>query len=154
VAAEKIGKETRFASLEIGCEGGKNAGNCDSGYSCAYSANLSWRTESTPMSKEIDPRLVFERLFTEPGTKGDENAARRERNNKSILDFVAEDAQQLKAKLGAPDQRKLDEYLTGVREIEQRIQRAQPTVEVGDTKVTRPVGIPREYKDHLRLMAD
>ena len=67
VAAEKIGKATRFASLEIGCEGGKNAGNCDSGYSCAYSANLSWRSESTPMSKEVNPQLVFDRLFSAAG---------------------------------------------------------------------------------------
>ena len=73
VAAQKVGKATRFASLEIGCEGGKNAGNCDSGYSCAYSANLSWRSESTPVAKEVNPRLVFERLFGDPG-KGDDKA--------------------------------------------------------------------------------
>jgi hypothetical protein len=153
-AAEQVGKATRFASLEVGCEGGKNAGNCDSGYSCAYSSNLAWRTESTPVSKEIDPRLVFERLFAVPGARGDEEQSRRERNNKSILDFVAEDANSLKAKLGAADNRKLDEYLTGVREIERRIQKAQPVVEVGQSKMARPTGIPQDYKEHLRLMDD
>jgi hypothetical protein len=106
------------------------------------------------VSKEIDPRLVFERLFTQPGAKGDENTARRERTNKSILDFIAEDANSLKAKLGATDNRKLDEYLTGVREIEQRLQKAQPVVEVGQSKLARPTGIPQDYRQHLHLMAD
>src|SRR6185437_8019992 len=128
-AAEKIGKATLFASLEIGCEGGKNSGNCDSGYSCAYSANLAWRTESSPVAKETNPRLVFERLFTAPA-KGDDKALRRQRYKQSILDFVGEDARQLKNKLGGTDQRKLDEYLTGVREIEQRLVRAEKTIEV------------------------
>lgn len=155
IAAEKVGKATRFPSLEIGCEGGQNSGNCDSGYSCAYSANLSWRTEATPMAKEIDPRLVFERLFGAPAKDESEAArARRERYNKSILDFVAEDARRLTAKLGATDQRKLDEYLTGVREIERRIQLAQPVVAVGSTKIVRPAGIPSEYADHLKIMGD
>jgi hypothetical protein len=155
VAAEKVGHATRFPSLEIGCEGGKTAGNCDSGYSCAYSSSLAWRAEATPLGKEVDPRLVFERLFGSPDRKESDAAReRRERYNKSILDFVAEDAAQLKTKLGATDQRKLDEYLTGVREIELRIQRAQPVVEVGQSKIARPAGVPREYEDHLKLMSD
>jgi hypothetical protein len=116
VAAQKVGQQTKFPSLELGCEGGKNAGSCDSGYSCAYSANLSWRSESTPMSKEVNPRLVFERLFTKGGS--DAERAKHEAYNKSILDFVAEDANALKRGLGVSDQRKLDEYLVGVREIE------------------------------------
>jgi hypothetical protein len=153
VAAEKVGRATRFASLEVGCEGGKNAGNCDSGYSCAYSSNLSWRGESTPMSKEIDPKLVFDRLFT-TAPKGDENAARRERYKQSILDFVADDAKSLQATLGGNDRRKVDEYLTGVRELELRIAKAPPTVELGANKMDRPTGVPKDYKDHNRLMAD
>src|SRR5262249_1383214 len=75
VAAQKVGKNTKFASLELGCEGGRQAGNCDSGYSCAYSSNLSWRTDSTPMAKEIDPQLVFERLFAD-GSKGEIGASK------------------------------------------------------------------------------
>ncbi len=155
VAAGKLGKDTRFPSLEIGCEEIKSSGSCDSGYSCAYSNNLSWRTESTPMSKEINPRLVFERLFGgKDQGETDENRLRRERYHKSILDFVAEDANTLKNQLGTNDQRKLDEYLTGVREIEMRIERAQPKIDVGDTKVSKPLGIPHNYQEHLRLMAD
>jgi hypothetical protein len=157
VAAQKVGNLTKFASLEIGCEGGKNAGSCDSGYSCAYSANLSWRSESTPMSKEVNPRLVFERLFTN-GKGSDAQKAREEAYKKSILDFVAEDAGSLKRSLGAADQRKLDEYLVGVREIEERIQKAAKEVadkqEPPKTDYPRPVGVPREYEEHLKLMAD
>ncbi len=152
VAAGKVGAATRFPSLEVGGEGGKLAGNCDSGYSCAYSSNLSWRTESMPMTKEVDPALVFERLFGTPGKAND--GARRERYRQSILDFVTEDASKLRSNLGATDRRKLDEYLTGVREIEQRIRRAQPVVEVGQSKMARPVGVPRDFGDHLKLMAD
>ena len=119
VAAQRIGRATRFPSLEIGCEGGKNAGECDHGYSCAYQSNLSWRSETTPVAKEINPRLVFDRLFgNSAGADGGADTARRDRQNKSILDFVGEDAEQLRAVLGAADRRKLDEYLTGVRELE------------------------------------
>jgi hypothetical protein len=152
VAATQAGKATRFASLEIGCEGGQNSGSCDTGYSCAYSSNMSWRGESTPMTKEIDPSLVFERLFGTPSDGGVDS--RRLRYKQSILDFVADDADRLQAKLGVTDRRKLDEYLTGVREIEQRIQKAQPIVDVGQSKIKRPVGIPRNYAEHLNLMAD
>jgi hypothetical protein len=156
LAADAIGKQTRFPSLEIGCEEIRSSGSCDSGYSCAYSNNLSWRSESTPVAKEINPRLVFERLFGAVKDKHEteESRTRRDRNNKSILDFVNEDAQTLKNRLGANDQRKLEEYLTGVREIEQRLARAQPTVDIGDTKIVRPTGIPHNYEEHLRLMAD
>ncbi len=157
VAAHKIGNQTKFASLEIGCEGGKNAGSCDSGYSCAYSANLSWRSESTPMSKEVNPRLVFERLFTTGFNASDAERVKQETYKKSILDFVAEDAKALKRDLGTPDQRKLDEYLEGVREIEQRIQKAAKDKKEENTPKTdypRPAGVPKEYSDHLKLMAD
>src|SRR5262249_37196132 len=117
VAAEKVGKNTRFASLEIGCEGGRDAGSCDSGYSCAYSNNLSWRGESPPNYKEINPRAVFDRLFGTGGAGGDH----RDLYKKSILDFVQEDASALRNKLGVTDQRKLDEYLTSIRDIERRL---------------------------------
>src|SRR5258708_1772221 len=117
VAADKIGRQTRFASLELGCDRGQQAGNCDSGYSCAYSYNISWKTEATPMPPETDPRLVFERLFSS-GTEEEigKNQATRERYHKSVLDFVLEDANRLKWDLGYTDRRKLDEYLTAIRE--------------------------------------
>lgn len=122
VAAQAIGKETRFASLELGVEANVTATSCDSGYSCAYISNISWAGPSSPMAKEIDPRLVFDRLFA-GGTPGEtaEQIARRNKYKKSILDFVSEDARALQAKLGAADKQKLDQYLTGVRTLEQRI---------------------------------
>jgi hypothetical protein len=154
LAAAKIGKQTRFPSLEIGCERGLNSGNCDSGYSCAYSANLSWRTESMPMAKEVNPRLVFERLFgNQVKGEADSSRAKRERYQLSILDFVLEDATQLKARLGMTDQRKLDEYLSAVREIETRIARADKPAEAA-ADVGKPAGIPTDYQEHLRVMGD
>jgi hypothetical protein len=154
-AAERIGKLTRFASLELGCDRGMQSGNCDSGYSCAYSANLSWKSESTAMAKEIDPRQVFERLFTNQ-VKGEADAARakRERYQKSILDFVAEDANQLRAQLGANDQHKLDEYLSAVRELELRVNRTEKLVGAEAPKYAKPSGIPKEYQEHIRLLSD
>jgi hypothetical protein len=155
VAAQKIGKATKFASLEIGCEGGRQAGNCDSGYSCAYSSTISWRTESSPVAKEINPRLVFERLFSADGGKG-ASEYKRATYRKSLLDFAAEDAKALKGRLGAIDQRKLDEYLTGVREIEQRLLRAEkdPDVKSVPGGYRAPTGLPKDRKEHLRLLAD
>src|SRR5207253_9857718 len=112
LADEKVGRKTRFPSLELGVERGLNAGNCDSGYSCAYSANISWRTESLPMAKEVNPRLVFERLFS-GGVKGEAESARARRVSYrlSVLDFVIEDASQLKSRIGYTVQKRSDESL-------------------------------------------
>jgi hypothetical protein len=157
VAAERVGGATRFRSLELGCEPGRQAGNCDSGYSCAYSSNLSWRGEASPNAKEVDPKLVFERLFGN-NVKPEEAAARakREQRQKSILDFVLEDANDLRRQLGATDQRKVDEYLTAIRDIELRIQKAKDLANkpIIAPNVPRPAGTPREYADHIRLMYD
>jgi hypothetical protein len=156
VAAQKIGQQTKFPSLEIGCEGGKLAGNCDSGYSCAYSSNLSWRTETTPNAKEINPRLVFERLFGNQ-VQGEEDSSRanRDRYKKSILDFVKEDTRKLRFKLGGPDQRKLDEYMSSLREVESRIDRASRLPEAkAPNGLVIPGAVPQDYQEHLRLMCD
>ena len=154
-AAAKVGKLTRFASLELGCDAGSQTGNCDTGYSCAYSHNASWKTESQPVAKEVNPRLVFERLFTDgPPGESDEARARRNRFRLSVLDYVAEDATSLKQRLGKNDQRKLDEYLTTVRELEQRIARSERASGDGPVKMTRPSGIPQDYAEHIRLMYD
>jgi hypothetical protein len=155
IAAAVLGKATRLPSLEVGCEGGKLAGTCDNGYSCAYQTNLSWRTATTPMPKEVDPRLVFERLFGDRVRPGADAArARREREHRSVLDFAAEDAADLRDRLGTNDRRKLDEYLTAVREVEARIQRAQPAVAVGRDTIARPTGVPEDYREHARLLAE
>lgn len=155
--AQAVGDNTKFPSLELGIERGQQAGNCDSGYSCAYSSNLSWRGESTPNAKETDPKLVFERLFG--GNDPKELAAaraKRELYNKSILDFVAEDAKQLNKTLGQGDQRKLDEYLSSVREVEQRIEkaRAASSAQAPKPNMPMPSGIPKDVTDHIRLMMD
>ena len=155
IAAQRIGDRTKFPSLELGCEAGPQAGNCDSGYSCAYSANASWRSESTPNAKEINPRLVFERLLSD-GTSGEpgQNLAQRQADRKSVLDFVLEDARDLQRRLGAKDRRKMDEYLGSVREIEQRITRNEQRVQEATPNFAKPAGIPKDHAEHIRLMAD
>ena len=164
VIARHVANETRLPSIEIGCEPGASAGECDSGYSCAYSSNLSWRSETSPMAKEIDPRSVFERLFADD-VPGDTAAERKVRaaERKSILDAVLDDARRLAARLGVSDRAKMDEYLTGVREMERRLDRSMggggakapggETIGVGP-KGDRVVGIPADYEEHVRLMAD
>lgn len=155
VAAMHLGKETRYGSLEIGCERGAQAGDCDSGYSCAYSSNISWRGESTPNAKEVNPRLVFERLFGSGTSEDAESRLRREQYRMSILDLVSEDASKLRNQLGSRDQRKLEEYLTGVREIEKRLQKIE-SKQMKDALAgaTKPSGVPADFGEHIRLMGD
>jgi hypothetical protein len=155
--AEQIKDQTRFGSLEIGVEGGRQAGKCDSGYSCAYSNNISWRNEVTPMTKETDPRLVFERLFG-TGESNEKNSFLGRRNlKKSILDFVMEDARRLDTKISGADRQKLDEYLTAIREIELRVQKAEQ-MSVAAAKaiegVEKPTGKPDDRGEHARLLGD
>jgi hypothetical protein len=154
VAAAAVGRSTRFASLEVGCEGGRDGGTCDHGYSCAYQTNLSWRSPSQPLAKEVNPRLVFERLFRSPGAGDPEAEARRARDRRSVLDFVSGDINELNGRLGTGDRRKLDEYLTGLREVERRIQASQPVAEVGQSRLARPTGVPQDFAEHARLLGD
>ncbi len=158
-AAGVLGEFTRFPSLELGIERGGQSGNCDSGYSCAYSSNLSWRSESTPNAKETDPKAVFERLFGSGDPKDvSEAKAKKELYNKSILDFVTDDAKSLGGTLGQGDKRKLDEYLVAVREVEQRIEKAKKInaerKPAAKPDMAPPTGTPKEMKDHVRLMCD
>ncbi len=151
IAAARIGHQTRLPSLEIGCEAGAMAGNCDSGYSCVYSSTMSWKSATQPLPKEVNPKLVFERLFS---TVPDGKRVKRDARRRSILDFVREDSKDLSSKLGVNDVRKLDEYFTAVRDIEVRIERAAslPPIETPDYPM--PKGIPGTYEEHIRLMAD
>jgi hypothetical protein len=153
VAARTIGKRTRLPSLEIGAEAGGQSGSCDSGYSCAYSSTIAWRSETQPVPKETDPRLIFERLF-ENGRPDESEVtrARRAQVGRSVLDFVLEDAKRLDRRLGAADQRKLDEYLSAVRELERRIERSAGSTP--GVTLRKPEETPETYKDHLRLLAD
>ena len=153
IAAQKVGNATRFASLELGCEDGRLVGNCDSGYSCAYSNSISWRTGTTPLPPEVNPRAVFERLFGD-ASETPEVRAKRLAYNKSILDFVLDDTQKLKGDLGRTDRRKLDEYLDAVREIERRIEQAENDHTQFTPTIEKPEGVPIEFADHVRLMFD
>lgn len=152
VIADQIGQETRLPSLELGIEAGRQAGNCDSGYSCAYSSNISWKSPTTPTGKEINPRAVFERMFG----SGEDAKAQAKRNfyRQSILDFVADDAAKLTKQLGGNDRRKLDEYFTSVREIEQRIERASSLDASRRPNMDVPEGIPKDWAEHVQLMFD
>ncbi len=144
IAATTIGDQTKLPSLELSCDHGQRAGSCDSGYSCAYQFNISWRTETMPMNPEVDPRLAFERLFggdNDAATK--EAKAKRELYNKSVLDFVLDDAKQLNQSLSNNDQRKLDEYLSAVRDVERRIEASEKFV----------INLPPEQRQ-LKMLGD
>ncbi|GIK32418.1 MAG: DUF1552 domain-containing protein [Armatimonadetes bacterium] len=153
VASQHIGGRTRLPSLELGCERGAVSGNCDSGYSCAYSSSISWRSPTTPMPKEVNPRMVFERLFGD-SELADESLQKRRKQRISILDLVAEDAAELKRKLGSRDKLKIEEYFTSVRDIETRLERMEESeaklVKMGQ----KPTGVPSDYGEHVRLMGD
>jgi Protein of unknown function (DUF1552) len=153
--ARRVGNMTRFPSLELTCDAGRNTGACDSGYSCAYQYNLSWSSPTTPLTPEANPRQVFERLFG-AGAPGERvaNAKRRRQEQSSILDFVMQDASAMERRLGQRDQAKLDQYLTGVRELEARIQKAEQFGDVKDPMVPTPSGVPADYAQHIQLMYD
>ncbi len=148
LAAQQIGHLTRIPSLELSTDPPRSSGNCDSGYSCAYSHNLSWRSETTPAPAERDPRLVFEKLFGSGDPKAD--AARRS-YQKSVLDFVIDDAKRLNQRLDSEDRQKMDEYLTSVRDIEKRISNAEK-FHIDSPEEFRPNSIPETYGDHIRTM--
>jgi hypothetical protein len=156
LAAKRIGHNTRFPSLELGCVPSKYSGDCDSGFSCVYTTHISWRTETAPLPKEINPRLVFDRLFGNTIRKDEvKSRAIRDRESKSILDFVAVDAKALARRLGNDDRRKLDEYLYAVRQIERRIDGSDKlTASETDVDYPRPSGLPEDTDEHLRLMLD
>ncbi len=161
VAALQVGKATRLPSLELSCETSmRSAGACDSGYACAYQNNISWRNENTPMPPLGDPRLVFERLFSSSDEDPDLIAGRalRESCRGSILDVVREDAKAFEKRLGATDRRKMDEYLTGLRETEVAIEQ-QAKFKAAEAAKPRPAmekpeGIPTDFTQHVRLMYD
>jgi len=155
-AARQIGDATRFPSLELGCEYGQQDGFCDTGFTCIYQTNLSWRSPTAPSPKEVNPRIVFDRLFAGQGAREtSEVVAQREQWNLSILDFVQEQAKDLNRSLGNADRQRMDDYLTSIREIEKRI--AQPPAQFSAemTKgMERPTRIPPSFSEHFRLMSD
>ena len=155
VIASKVGHLTRYPSLELTCDSVRKSGNCDSGYSCAYQYNLSWRSPTTPIAPEPNPRLLFERLFGS-GKQGErvESLRRRQQEQRSILDFVLDDAHSLERQLTYRDKQKLDEYLVSVREIEERIQKAERFGKPVDPAMSTPDGIPAGFEDYVQVMFD
>jgi hypothetical protein len=155
VLAKEYGHLTRFPSLELTCDAARGSGGCDSGYSCAYQFNIAWSSPTTPKAAEHNPRLVFERLFGagKPGER-QANQQRRRQEDQSVLDFVMDDAKAMQKRLDGPDKHKLDQYLTGVREIEARIQKAEKFGDAADPAVETPPGIPPDYAEHVQLMCD
>lgn len=154
IAAQAIGAQTRFASIELGCDDSRTVGNCDSGYSCAYTNSLAWRSETSPMPPETNPRLVFERLFGADAHLDPATRQRRMLHRRSILDVVGERTKQLNGTLGAADRRKVDEYLHAVREIERQIEVAESDMRDLRPGIDKPTGIPVAYADYVKLMFD
>lgn len=153
IAAQQLGKETQLPSLEMAMDMLQLVGQCDNGYACVYHNNLSWSSPTTPLPAEAHPRLVFEMLFGEGGTKADRQAALKRRA--SLLDFVKDDINRLGQTLGPSDRAKVDQYLQAVRDVERRIQKAEQEVANNPMPdLDRPVGVPASYADHARLMFD
>ena len=151
--ANKIGQDTPFPSLELATEDFTGwIGGCDTAYSCAYMNTISWKNATTPLPMEINPRVVFERMFGRPGTRT--QRLTRMQENRSILDSVREDVADLEKKLGTKDRTRLEDYLDNLREIEQRIQKAEKQVTTSVTLPDAPIGIPEAFEDHARLMYD
>src|SRR5438552_18726800 len=155
VAAQAIGSKTRFPSLELGLEDMRTVGNCDSGYSCAYTNSISWRGPASPMPPENNPRQVFERLFgTDDLTLDPAERARIAKYRKSILDMVREDTKRISGTLGSSDRRKIDEYLYSVREVEKRIESAEKDNQQLVPGIEKPAGIPVTFGEYAKLMFD
>jgi hypothetical protein len=154
VVAKKIGHLTRFASLELTCDVVRKSGECDSGYACAYEYNLAWQSANQPLAPEHNPQFAFERLFGDGSrTERVANLKRRESEQHSILDFVMDDAKSLNKNLDGRDRQKLDQYLTSVREIEQRIAISK-RMAVANPDIDAPEGVPASYEEHVALMFD
>lgn len=155
IAAQELGKSTQLASLELGLEGPSLAGGCDSGYSCAYTNTVSWRTPTTPLPVEVNPRLVFERMFGDGESTDPASRLAMLREERSILDYVSGNVKRLENQVGKSDRNKLNEYMEAIRDIERRIQRAeQQNAELKLPALERPSSIPEQFEDHAKLMMD
>ena len=153
IVARQIGQDTPFPSLELATEDFTGyIGACTTGYSCAYANTISWSSPTTPLPMEINPRVVFERLFGEPGTP-EQRAARRQRS-RSILDFVGDETARLRGDLGPRDRERLDQYLDNIREIERRIAQAEAHNRSRVMPSDAPIGVPESYEEHVRLLYD
>lgn len=155
LAAAEFGRHTQLASLELALEGRDFAGSCDAGYSCAYTNTISWRTPTTPLPTENDPRAVFERMFGDGGAADPAARRARTRADRSLLDSVTGRLADLNRRVGPGDRAKLAEYLDALRDVERRIHKAEEQNSRNvDIDLHQPAGIPASYEDHARLMFD
>ncbi len=154
IAARQVGHLTRLDSLQLGVEGARMYGSCDTGYPCAYQYNISWASETLPLAPEANPRAVFEKLFgAGSGEERLANFRQRVARRRSVLDFVLEDVHTLNRELGRNDRQKLDEYLSGIRKIEQQIEKAE-RFKLPEPSVSEPDGPPENFREHVDLMYD
>ena len=153
IVAKQIGQDTVYPSLELATEDFTGyIGGCDPAYACAYMNTLSWRTPTEPLPMEINPRVVFERMFGRPGTAAQRMA--RMQTDKSILDSLKDDISDLETGLGPRDRNRLSDYLENLREIEQRIQRAEKQAKTEVTVPDAPIGVPESFEEHVALQFD
>ena len=151
--AQKIGRETLIPSMQLAVEDpGANSSNCGEGYSCVYTNTISWATPSSPLPMELNPQVVFERMFGD-GTTADQRAARRQRD-RSILDSITGNLSRLRSQVGAADRERLDDYAANVREIERRLQIAMKASTVAPENIEVPVGVPQSFDQHIKLQFD
>ena len=153
IAARELGQHTQLASLELGLDANDTVGSCDVGWSCVYNSTISWRSETTPLPMETDPRAVFERLFGADTTDPVVRQARRE-EDRSILDSVTEELARFEHGLGPRDRVKLSEYLEAIRDIERRIQKAEEQSDRELPVVDQPAGVPSTFEAHAKVMFD
>ncbi len=154
LAAGEFGKYTQLASLEMGCESSEVVGSCETAYACAYYNTISWRNETTPLPMENRPRAIFERLFGDSGSTDPAVRAARIAEDRSVLDIVLGQVSRLRSRLPPSDRGKIDQYLAAVRDVERRIQLAEEQSHVEVPMMENPVGIPEQFSDYFKLMAD
>jgi hypothetical protein len=154
IVAQQTRRDTQLASLELALEANDMMGVCDSGYSCIYSGTIAWLGPTTPLPMETDPRAVFERMFGDSGSTDPKIRSARIREQRSLLDFVSDDATRLEAKLGVRDRAKLSEYLDAIRDVERRIQKAEEQSALELPVVNQPAGVPQSFEAYAKLMFD
>jgi hypothetical protein len=154
ILAGETGKHTQLASLELAIESGETAGACDTGFACAYTNTLSWKSANTPLPTQNDPRVVFERLFGDSVSTDPKVRAARLRHQRSVLDAIGQEINRLQGALAQADRAKLTEYLDAIRDVERRIEIAESQRDAELPLVEHPSGIPANWEDHVNLMFD
>src|SRR5262249_23429784 len=154
ILANETGKQTQLASLELAIESGETAGACDTGFACAYTNTLSWKSANTPLPTQNDPRVVFERMFGDSVSTDPKGRLARMREQRSVLDAIGRDISRLQGALPAADRAKLTEYVEAIRDVERRIQIAESQKDQELPLVEHPSGIPADWEEHVNLMFD